>query len=94
MPELIEKGCYRHPRLGVSGYALSPDPSRRVELGNVRVLAGGDIIVEIDDVAIDSNETLREFLETRRRFGQEVEVTFYRGDERMSTHVVLGERPV
>ncbi|MFP3896931.1 MAG: S1C family serine protease [Anaerolineales bacterium] len=125
VPELIEKGRYRHPWLGVSGYALFPELSRRldlpverglllvrvtpgspaaevdlrgatrrVELGNVRVLAGGDIIVEIDGVAIDSNETLREFLETQTRFGQKVEVTFYRGDERMSTHVVLGERPV
>ncbi len=125
VPELIEKGRYRHPWLGVSGYTLFPELSRRldlpverglliarvtpgspaaeaglrgatrrVELGNVRVLAGGDIIVRIDDVAIDSNETLREFLETRTRFGQEVEVTFYRGDEKMSRHVVLGERPL
>lgn len=123
VPELIEKGRYRHPWLGVSGYALSPELSRRldlpverglliarvtpdspaaeaglrgathwVELGNTRVLAGGDIIVQIDGVAIDSKETLREFLETQTRFGQEVKVAFYRGDEKTSTHVVLGER--
>ncbi|MEA3407460.1 MAG: trypsin-like peptidase domain-containing protein [Chloroflexota bacterium] len=123
VPELIEKGRYRHPWLGVSGYTLFPELSRRldlpvergllitrvtpgspaakaglrgatrrVELGNVRVLAGGDIIVKIDDVIIDSNETLREFLETKTRFGQGVEVIFYRGGKKMSAHVVLGER--
>lgn len=125
VPELIEKGRYRHPWLGVAGYTLSPELSRRldlpverglliarvtpdspgteaglrgathwVELGNARVLAGGDIIVRIDDVAIDGSESLREFLETETRFGQEVEVVFYRGDEKMSTRVVLDERPL
>jgi S1-C subfamily serine protease len=124
VPELIENGRYRHPWLGVSGYSLFPELSRRldlpverglliaritpnspaaeaglrgatgqVELGNARIFVGGDIIVEIDDVAIDSSETLREFLETKTRFGQEVEVTFYRGNEKMQTNVVLGERP-
>ena len=124
VPELIEKGRYRHPWLGVSGYTLFPELSRRldlpverglliarvtpnspaaeaglrgatrrVELGNARILVGGDIIVELDGTAIESSEALREFLETKTRFGQEVEVTFYRGDKKMSTTVVLGERP-
>lgn len=64
-------------------------------LGNSRLLVGGDIIVEIDSVPIDGNAALREFrefLETRTRVGQEVVVSFYRGDEPRTTRVTLGER--
>jgi len=124
VPELVENGRYRHPWLGIMGYTLFPELSRRlnlpaeegilvarvgedspakraglhgatrqVELGNARILVGGDIVVEIDGVTIDSNDALYEFLETKTRFGQKVEVSFYRGDKLMSVPVVLGERP-
>jgi S1-C subfamily serine protease len=66
--------------------------SREVVLGNTRLLVGGDIIVDIDGVAIEGNAALREFLETRTRVGQEVVVKFYRGDEPSTTRVTLGER--
>ncbi len=66
--------------------------SREVVLGNTRLLVGGDIIVDIDGVAIEGNAALREFLETRTRVGQEVVVRFYRGDEPRTTRVTLGER--
>ena len=61
--------------------------------GRYRVRTGGDIIVEIDGVPIDGNAALREFLETRARVGQEVEITFYRGDKEMTTRLVLREQP-
>lgn len=60
--------------------------------GNYQLLVGGDIIIEIDGVPIDDNATLLEFLETRTRVGQKVEVKFYRSDEQGTTHVILGER--
>ncbi|OGO05081.1 MAG: hypothetical protein A2Y73_01870 [Chloroflexi bacterium RBG_13_56_8] len=60
-------------------------------LGNFRILVGGDIIVAIDGSYIESDAARREYLETRTRAGQEIEVTFYRGDELMTTRVRLGE---
>ena len=112
LPDLIEAGRYLRPWLGITGYSLSPELSRRlnlsvergvliaqmyrgspasqaglrgatreVVLGNTRILVGGDIIVEIDGHPIDSYAALREFLETRTRVGDTVQVAFYRGDE-------------
>ncbi len=63
-----------------------------VTVGNQRILTGGDIIVQIDGVAIGSNAALYEFLETRTRVGQEVKVKFYRGTDLMNTQVTLAER--
>jgi S1-C subfamily serine protease len=64
---------------------------REVSYGNFRLIVGGDILVAIDGHPIDGNTALREYLETRTRVGQEVEVTFYREDELMTTQVVLAE---
>jgi S1-C subfamily serine protease len=66
--------------------------SREVVLGNTRLYVGGDILVEIDGVSIDSNEILREFLETRTHVGQQVEIKFYRGDKLMTAQATLTER--
>jgi putative serine protease PepD len=66
--------------------------NREAVLGNTRLYVGGDILVEIDGVAIDSNEALREFLETRTRVSQQVEVKFYRGDKVMTARATLSER--
>ena len=66
--------------------------NREAVLGNTRLYVGGDILVEIDGVAIDSNGALREFLETRTRVSQQVEVKFYRGDKVMTARATLSER--
>ena len=66
--------------------------TREVVLWNRRLVVGGDIVVEIDGFPVESNEDLREFLETRARVGQEVEVKFYRGDRLVTTRVILSER--
>jgi len=66
--------------------------SREVVLGNTRLYVGGDILVEIDGVSIDSNDILREFLETRTHVGQQVEIKFYRGDKLMTAQATLTER--
>ncbi len=66
--------------------------TREIVLGNTRLYVGGDILVEINGVPIDSNEALREFLETRTRVGEQVEIKFYRGDKLMTSRATLTER--
>ena len=90
----VEKGI-----LIARAYADSPaveaglkGASSEVVLGNTRLYVGGDILVEIDGVSIDSNEVMREFLETHTRVGQQVEVKFYRGDKLMTSRATLTER--
>ncbi|MBC7235465.1 MAG: trypsin-like peptidase domain-containing protein [Chloroflexi bacterium] len=65
---------------------------REVILGNIRLWIGGDVLVALDGVPIPSNSALHEFLETKTRVGQEVEITFYRGDRRMTARAILQER--
>lgn len=124
VPELITRGHYGRPWLGLVGYRLSPELARRLSLpvdkglliaqvygdspaalvglrggnqearlGNVRLFIGGDILVALDGTAIESNAELTQFLETRTRVGQEVEVSYYRGDRLQSARLVLTEQP-
>ena len=89
----VEKGVLiaRLIRGGPAERAGLRGASREVVEGNTRILVGGDIIVEIDGFDIDSNATLREVLETQTRVGQEVEITFYRGEKVMTARAVLVE---
>jgi S1-C subfamily serine protease len=66
--------------------------TREVLVGNIRLLAGGDIIVAIDGVPMDNGPRLLEFLETKTRVGEKVQVSFYRQDKLMTLSVILGER--
>ena len=54
---------------------------------------GGDVITEVDGEAIGSNSDLYKLLETKKRVGETVTVTFYRGDEILTAEVVLTESP-
>jgi S1-C subfamily serine protease len=67
--------------------------TREVIIGNKRLYAGGDILVSIDGVPISGNDALYQFLETRTRVGQEVELQFYRNGELQTSRVVLTESP-
>lgn len=66
---------------------------REVVLGNTRLATGGDLLVAISGHAIDNTAMFREVLETKTSVGQEIEVTFYRGDQLMTTHVVIAASP-
>jgi S1-C subfamily serine protease len=66
--------------------------SRQVVLGNSQLIVGGDVLVAIDGTPIDSNATMRKFLETQTQVGQDVELGFYRGDKLMSARATLDER--
>jgi len=104
--ELIAEGFVRHPLLGVQGGDLSDQLAERlgVEEGayvelvqpDTPAAEGGlqpdDVIVRIDDVAIDSMSDL--VLEVRNRsVGDQITVTYIRDGEEHTAEVVLVERP-
>jgi S1-C subfamily serine protease len=63
-----------------------------VIIGNSRLWAGGDLLVAIDGAPIADNAALHEFLETKVRVGQEVELTVYRDGQEITTRTILQER--
>jgi S1-C subfamily serine protease len=65
---------------------------REVIIGNSRLWAGGDLLVAIDGMPIADNMALHEYLETRTRVGQEVELTLYRDGQEITVRTVLQER--
>jgi len=67
--------------------------NREVIVGNRRIIAGGDIIVAIDERPVKNNEDLTVYLETETQVGQVVELTILRGDQEMTVKVKLGEVP-
>ncbi|HEX2161762.1 MAG TPA: trypsin-like peptidase domain-containing protein [Thermoleophilaceae bacterium] len=54
--------------------------------------AGGDLIVEVDGDEIRTSDDVPAAIEDRKP-GDEVEIVFYRGDERKTATVELGKRP-
>ena len=62
-----------------------------VLLGNEQIVIGGDIIVSLDSNPITSNQDLSQYV-LRKRPGNTVAVTLYRGDQRMTVNVELDER--
>ncbi|MBC7229877.1 MAG: trypsin-like peptidase domain-containing protein [Actinobacteria bacterium] len=106
--QLIENGVAVHPWLGFNGSTLDPETARSydlpVEKGAIvrRVISGtpaekaglqaGDIIVAIDGSPVDSMDQV--MLEIRRRkVGDSVAITYYRGKEKRETTAVLEEKP-
>lgn len=66
--------------------------SRAVRYGRTVIHLGGDIIVGIDETAVETLANLYEALEDKRP-GDTVRVRYYRGRELHETAVVLSERP-
>ena len=66
---------------------------RIVQLGNVRLPLGGDIITAINGEAVDDLQELTVYLETQTQVGDTVEVTIFRGGAEQSVPVTLAERP-
>ena len=64
---------------------------RRVVVGLVEILIGGDIIVAIDEDKIPS---IKEYLRilNKKKIGQKIEISFYRDKRLMKTEAVLVER--
>lgn len=66
--------------------------SRSVVVGRYRFLVGGDIIAAIDGQPMSSMLALNRLI-YRKRPGDEVEITYYRGSEKRTIKVTLEERP-
>jgi S1-C subfamily serine protease len=62
-------------------------------IGNQIVYVGGDILLSVDGVTIESNDQLETLLEDRYQVGQSVTVTLLRDDQRFVIVVELAEEP-
>jgi len=60
--------------------------------GNQQVIIGGDLIAGIDGTEINTNTDLTRLL-ARKRPGETIKITLYRDGKRMTSDVVLKERP-
>jgi serine protease Do len=107
--QLVQKGYVVRPFLGVQNlltvdqtvadfYSLSVDQGaliRGVLAGGPADQAGlqaGDVVVKFNDQDIaDVNELLRALYASE--VGQEVEITFWRGNSQNTTQITLAERP-
>lgn len=77
---------------GPSSGVLEPSTDS-VSVEGESVPVGGDIILSIEGTSIDSNQDLANFLITRTRPGEEIDITVLRDGERRTVEVRLGERP-
>lgn len=64
----------------------------RVRIGNVIMLTGGDIIVQVDGQNVSSTQDIDEILKDRNP-GDKVEALIYRGKERRKITLTLVEKP-
>jgi len=66
---------------------------RRVPVGNMVLLLGGDLIVGIDGQKVENNDKLVAYLDDHKRIGQTVELEILRQDQRLKLSATLGEQP-
>jgi S1-C subfamily serine protease len=64
--------------------------SERAYLGNTPIMLGGDLIVAIDDEKVSDQQDLAQMMNNHRA-GDTVRITIYRGKQKMTVNVVLGE---
>ena len=64
--------------------------NQRALLGNTPILVGGDLIVGIDDQRIEDMQDLSRVMNNHRA-GDAIAVNIFRGKQRLSVKVVLGE---
>lgn len=74
-------------RAGVQG------ATEEVIYGRRRLLIGGDVLVAVDGVALQTWEDLNAYLQERTEVGQEVRLTLWRSGERLDLPVTVGEEP-
>ena len=64
--------------------------TERAYLGNMPIMIGGDLIVEIDGEKIEDQQTLSQVMNNHRA-GDRVKITIYRGKQRIDVNVLLAE---
>jgi S1-C subfamily serine protease len=67
--------------------------SRLLDLGNLQLPIGGDVITAINAQTVASYGELTVYLEEHTRIGDTVTVTVFRGGRKMDLKAVLAERP-
>jgi len=67
-------------------------PRQVEELGNARIGVGGDLIMEIDGKPVDRLDAISRAL-SRKRAGDPLELTLFRGGRRVKMKVTLGAAP-
>lgn len=108
VPSLVENGTYEHAYLGVNLRTVTPaiaeqvglDTSRGVIVTQVRsgapsadALRRGDVILGIEGQRIDSRQQFVSYLALEASPGDAIEATVFRGGERRTVELTLGERP-
>lgn len=66
---------------------------RQLQIGNLRLPVGGDIIVAIDGEEITTYKEMVIYLENETTVGENIEMTIYRDGSKMQKEVKVGERP-
>ncbi len=66
---------------------------KELRLGNMRLPVGGDIITAIDGKEITKYKELIAYMRSEAEIGEEVEVTLYRNDRKITKELEVGERP-
>src|SRR5947209_7998364 len=67
--------------------------TRRVQIGNQAIMAGGDIIVAIDGQPVATGGDLRGYIENNKHPGDTATVSVLRNGQRQDIQVTLTERP-
>ncbi len=66
--------------------------SQRVQVGNVIVVVGGDIVVKVDQSDVKTNDELIRYVREKKP-GSTIVLKVYRKDKFEDVKVILGERP-
>jgi S1-C subfamily serine protease len=64
--------------------------TEKAYLGNTPIMVGGDLIVAIDGQEVEDQQALAQVMNNHRA-GDSIQITFYRGKQKMEVKVVLGE---
>jgi S1-C subfamily serine protease len=65
---------------------------QRVQVGNIIMIAGGDIVVKADEHEVKTNDELIRYIREKKP-GDTLSLKVYRKGNTMDVKVVLGERP-
>jgi putative serine protease PepD len=65
---------------------------QRVQVGNIIMMAGGDIVVKADEHEVKTNDELIRYIREKKP-GDTISLKVYRKGNTMDVKVVLGERP-
>ncbi|MGC9468211.1 MAG: S1C family serine protease [Anaerolineae bacterium] len=104
LKDILREANYEVPEDGVLVVEVTPNsgadragirgPQRQINTPYGRLPVGGDIIIALDDTAIQSSRDLIAYLETFTQPGQTVDVTVFRDGETLTVPVELGERVI